>query len=176
MSEAPREPTAPGVNVAEAAQAAPAAREDPQVVVKPKSVTLAPESRMLPMLTGFDPMFERITVCAALDAPNFWEKTRAGVLSDTVPGTPVPFKAKVCGEPATESAKLRVAERVPGAVGTKLMETPQLAPAARTDPQVVVMRKSEDAGPASQILEMLVGLPPGLESTTVWDALVVQVP
>jgi hypothetical protein len=131
---------------------------------------------MLPMLTGFEPTFEKITVCAALVRPNCWEKTRAGALSDTVPGTPVPFKAKVCGEPATESAKLKVAERVPGAVGTKLTATEQLAPAARTDPQVVVMRKSEEAGPASQILEMLAELPPGLERTTVWDELVVQVP
>jgi hypothetical protein len=122
---------------------------------------------MLPMLMGFEPIFEKITVCAALEAPNFWEKTRADVLSDTVPGTPVPFKAKICGEPATESAKLKVAERVPAAVGTKLTLTLQFVPAARTDPQVVVMRKSEDAGPASQILEMFVGLPPGLESTTV---------
>jgi hypothetical protein len=57
---------------------------------------------MLPMLTAFEPVFEKITVCAALEAPNCWEKTRAGVLSDTVPATPVPFKAKVCGDPATE--------------------------------------------------------------------------
>jgi hypothetical protein len=69
-SEALRAPAAPGVNVAEAVQRAPATREAPQVVVKPKSLALAPESRMLPMLTGFEPMFEKVTVCAALAAPN----------------------------------------------------------------------------------------------------------
>ena len=51
-SEAVRTPVAEGVNVAEAVQCVPAAREEPQVVERLKSLTLDPDNRMLPMLTG----------------------------------------------------------------------------------------------------------------------------
>ena len=114
-------------------------------------------------------MFEKVTVWAALGTPSCCEKTRVDALSETDPPTPAPFRVTICGDPATESAKLNAAVRAPDAVGENVTETVQLAPTVKTDPHVIaMMRKSEDSEPASQMLEMFVSLPPpGFESVTV---------
>src|SRR6185437_6783508 len=55
---------------------------------------------------------------------------------------PVPLRLTVCGEPDALSATVRVPYREPLAVGVKVMEMVQLAPAATLDPQVFVSVKS----------------------------------
>ncbi len=50
---------------------------------------------------------------------------------------PVPVRLTACGAPAALSLKARIALKLPTEVGLKAMETVQLAPGVRDDPQVV---------------------------------------
>jgi hypothetical protein len=72
-----------------------------------------------------------------LGTPIEVEKLSDVALRTPIPAFPVPLNATLCGEPMTESLKSRVAVLLPIAVGTKVTETVQLAPAARFVPQVV---------------------------------------
>ena len=65
------------------------------------------------------------------------------------------------------------AERAPLAPGVKARVTVQLAPAANALPHVVVIPKSEEAAPVSQMLKMLSEAVPVLESVTGFDALTI---
>ncbi len=53
--------------------------------------------------------------------------------------TPVPVRVTLCGEPAAESLMSSAPLRVPVAVGVKLTAALQLTPAAKDEPQVVVI-------------------------------------
>ena len=72
LSETVREavlaPTAEGEKVTEMEQLAPAATEDPQVLVWAKSV---PAMEMLEMVRAAVPVLERVMDCAALVVPRF---------------------------------------------------------------------------------------------------------
>jgi hypothetical protein len=63
-----RAPAAAGVNVTEIAQLAPAATEEPQVLVSAKS----PEATIWVIARAAVPAFERVTVWLVLRAPTFW--------------------------------------------------------------------------------------------------------
>jgi len=61
------------------------------------------------------------------------------VSDDFKAATPIAVVIADCGDPAASSMKLRVALRVPLAVGAKLTETEQVAAGASDDPQVLVI-------------------------------------
>lgn len=58
----------------------------------------------------------------------------------------------LCGELAAESLKVNEAERVPAAAGANDTVTPQLAPAARLEPQLVLIVKSAALAPLKETL------------------------
>ena len=55
--------------------------------------------------------------------------------------SPVPLKEIDCGDPDASSVNATVALNVPVVLGAKIRDSEQLAPAARTDPQLLVCRK-----------------------------------
>ena len=63
----------------------------------------------------------------------------------SVEEVPLPESATTCGLFAAESVKLRVALRVPQAVGLNTTEATQLADAARLVPQVLLLRLKSGA-------------------------------
>jgi hypothetical protein len=65
-------------------------------------------------------------------------------LVDTLNPEPIPLKLIVCGELATLSVIVSVPVRGPTAVGVKVTEIVQFAPAATVVPQVLVWAKSPD--------------------------------
>jgi hypothetical protein len=76
--------------------------------------------------------------------------------------SPVPVRDAVCGLPVALSAMLRLPLRGPLAVGTKVMEIPQLATAATLVPQVLVCLKS----PLTDTREMVRAAEPVFVSVT----------
>ena len=73
---------------------------------------------------------------------------------------PVPERLMVCGLPVALSATLTIAERMPDAVGLKVMLIVQVDPALKLDPQVLVCTKSLRFTPETAILVTLnVALP-----------------
>jgi hypothetical protein len=62
-------------------------------------------------------------------------KNRVSIASGAAVPLPVPVSGTDCGLRAALSVKLKLAERVPGAVGEKVIETLQLAPAASVSPE-----------------------------------------
>ncbi len=91
------------------------------------------------MLKGLPPVFDNVTVCAALAVPINWlpNDNVAGLNMATPAVTPVPLKGTLCGEPAAESVTSSAALRVPAAVGVNVTEAVQCAPAAKDVPQVL---------------------------------------
>jgi hypothetical protein len=86
---------------------------------------------------------------------------------------PVPVIATDWGEPGALSVKLRVAERVPVALGVNVMETEQFAPAARLVPQVFAeIAKLDEFVPPSAIELMDAAVPPEFVRVTGCAALV----
>jgi hypothetical protein len=70
---------------------------------------------------------------------------------------PVPLNATVCGLPVAESAKLRVALRVPAADGLKTTEAEQFPAAARLVPHdLLEMLKSPAFAPVIAILLIMI--------------------
>jgi hypothetical protein len=59
-------------------------------------------------------------------------------LVETETASPPPLKATVCGEPLALSVIVSVPVRLPAAVGVKVTEIAQFAPAATLAPQVLV--------------------------------------
>jgi hypothetical protein len=66
-------------------------------------------------------------------------------LEETETASPPPLKATVCGDPLTLSVIVSVPVRLPAAVGVKVTEAVQPAPAARLAPHVFVSAKSPEA-------------------------------
>jgi hypothetical protein len=84
---------------------------------------------------------------------------------------PTPDSATVCGLLVAESVKLRVAVRVPSAVGLNTTVAEQFAVAARLAPQVVEMAKSEAFAPLMAMLPMLTAVVRPLPNITDCEAL-----
>jgi hypothetical protein len=166
-----RAPAAVGLKVAETVQLAPAARLAPQVVVAGKS-PLLPLSRMLEMVSAAAPVFFTVTVWTALAEPTLVAAKLKLVGLNEMAGVPVPvpLRETECGDPGALSVKTTAALRAPAAVGLKVTEIVQLAPAARLAPQVVVSGKSPLL-PVSPMLEMVSAAAPVFFSVIVWAAL-----
>ena len=146
VSEALRAPKADGVKVTLTVQLVPAESVVPQLVVEiAKSLALVPEIAIfagVAVARVAVPVFCKVEDWAALVVPVFWlpKVTTVGLqlIVGAVTVTPVPLRATVM--PAFVSFK--VAVRAPAAVGLKVTLTVQERPAARVDPQVVVLEKS----------------------------------
>ena len=65
----------------------------------------------------------------------------ASLINARVFQSPVPLKEIDCGDPDASSVNATVALNVPVILGAKIRDSEQLAPAARTDPQLLVCRK-----------------------------------
>jgi hypothetical protein len=156
------------VNFTEIEQFAPAATDVPQVLVCAKSPDVAIELRA----SAACPELANVTVCAALVVPVVCDaKVRLvgeGVAVG-VAATPVPLSATVCGEPMILSEIVTVPVRLPTAVGLKVTEIVQPAPAAMLAPQVLVSEKS----PEAPIKLKFKAAEPGLLIATVCAALAV---
>jgi hypothetical protein len=163
-----RVPDAVGVNVTLMAQFPPAARELPQLSVSAKS----PLVMMLVMVRVAVPVFDSVTVCAALVVPTVWLAKVSEVgerLAVVVDSVPVPVRPTVCGLPEALSLTLKLPVRVPDAVGVNVTLMVQFPPAARELPQLLVSAKS----PLAMMLLIVRVALPVLESVTVCAALVV---
>ncbi len=167
-------PPADGVMLTLIAQLAPAFRLPPQVVVLLKSDAFVPPIEMLVMVSVSVPVFDRVTVCAAVVVPK-GVAAKLSVVGDreTAGAIPVPERETVCGEEAALSLTLRVAVLVPLAVGLKVIAIEQFAPAARLEPHALFVLKSEGELPAKVTL-LIVSVPvPVFVNVTLCDALVV---
>jgi hypothetical protein len=130
-----------GLKVTAMAQLAPTATEVPQVLAWVKS----PVAAMLAMVRGPVPWLVRVTVLAALAVPTCWlEKFTVAELNETwgTGARPLPLRLAVCGEFPALSVIVRVAVRLPAAVGAKVTHMEQLAPLANVAPQLFVWAKS----------------------------------
>jgi len=112
-----------------------------------------------------------VTVCAELLVPTVWlAKVRFFVLRETTAcPVPMPARGSTCGESAALSVSVIEPVRVQIAVGAKVAEIVQLAPAARDAPQLLVC-------PNSALAAMLVissAVEPEFSKTTLLAALVV---
>ena len=163
-----RLPPAVGVKVTLMAQLAPAARLVPHVLDCAKSpLAVIPE-----MASAALPEFESFTCCAVLGVPTsrLEKVSEEGVAEAEGAGArPVPVRVTLWGLPEASSVTLTVPERVPPAVGVKVMLMLQFAAAARLAPQVLVWAKS----PLAAMLEILSVTFPEFVSFTDCAALVV---
>ena len=86
---------------------------------------------------------------------------------------PVPESATVCGEPVALSATLSDAAKPVADAGVKVTAMLQLALMASEAPQALTSAKSVGLVPVSEMLEMVSGAVPVLESATTVVLLVV---
>ena len=102
-----------GVNVTEIVHEAPAATDEPQVLVWEKSPGFAPPMAMLVMESVALLVLESVAVWAVLELPMKMlpKLNDAGVSTAAGAGTavPVPLSATVCGEPLALSVTVRAA-------------------------------------------------------------------
>ncbi len=137
-----RVPEAVGVNVTLMVQFAPAATELPQLLVCAKSPLFVPVTAMLVRFSEALPVFESVTVCAALVVPTVWlvkvNEEAERLTTGAEAAAPVPVRLTDCGLPEVLSAMLKVPVRVPDAVGVNVVLIVQFAPTATELPQVSV--------------------------------------
>src|ERR1035437_10222364 len=163
-----RRPTTVGVKVTWMVQLAPPASDEPQLLAWPKSPVAA-----IPVnVSAAPPVFTSVSIWMALVVPRVWlAKGSAAGLSEIAAGTasPIPVRLSNCGELAALSEKLMVPVRAPGAVGLKVTEMVQLAPAATGEPQVLARAKS----PVAAIVDTVSAAVPLLVSVTFTTGLIV---
>ena len=179
MIEAERFPRALGEKVTLIVQFPPAATEPLQVLVCAKSPELTPPTAMLLTLRAAFPMLFTVTVCAALVVDNVWPvKVRLLAVRLTVGPLPAPVRLTDCwlpGKSLVLSVMIKVAVRLPVALGLKVTLTVQLVPPANELPQVVVSPKSPGLPPVNAMLLIIRAAFPVLLSVNVWALLVVPV-
>src|SRR5438105_3019414 len=107
---------------------------------------------------------EKEVKAAPLTSMLFWTCTKAGPEPTTA--VPVPVRLVVWGLLLALSVTVRVAVRVPAAVGVKVTLIVQLPPAATLVPQLLVCVKSPLLVPVTAMLVMLKAVLPGLERVT----------
>src|SRR5215472_17384493 len=117
------------------------ARLAPHVVLEIlKSAALVPVMATLLMVMEEPGPFDSVTDCAALPVPTcVAANERLAGDADALAGIapPVPERVTIWGLFVAESAKFRLAVRVPAAVGLKTSVAEQLAPTDKVSPQVV---------------------------------------
>ncbi len=129
-----------GVKVREMVHWAAALRVAPQVLFCANCRGFGPVNPILVMLSVALPGLESVTVWAGLVVPTGWlpKATLAGFRFTAGWPTPVPVRLTLCGLPGALSATESEAERARAAVGVKVTEMVQLAPALRLRlPQVL---------------------------------------
>jgi hypothetical protein len=153
LSKAVRTPGADGAKLTEALQVDPTANTPGHAVLNLKSGASCPDRLIAEIDKGTPPVFVSVKLWGALEDPIVWpEKLILETFRLACAGrTPAPAKVTIWGELATESLKIRVAERTPTALGTKVTATVQLAWTVRTAPQVVAIVKSAAFVPAIQM-------------------------
>ncbi len=172
-SEAERLPETWGANVTLMVQLLPAPTELPQLFVWAKALALLPVNPMLLREREAFPVLLSVTVCAELVVPRVWLlKVKLAGLTPAVGAVPVPLRLTVCGLVVALSVMLKVAERLPGAVGVNVTLIVQVALAATELPQVLVSAKSPGLVPVGAIPLMPRAVFPELVRVTVWAALV----
>lgn len=153
-----RVPEALGLNTSVAEQLAPTERLAPHVLPDTtKSNGLVPVTAT-PLIVMGDvfPLFSVTDWDAALVPTAVLPKVIDAGLAATTPLVPSPERAIVCGLSPSESWKLRMAVRVPVAVGPNTMFAVQLAPCARVVPQVLLNTvKSPGLAPVKLMLLIL---------------------
>jgi len=140
VKEAERLPVAVGEKVTETVQLLAAASTLPQVVVMPKSAVLVPLSQMLKIFSAALPVFESVTVFAALTSPTFWlpNARLAGEIETcgTAATFPLPLSDACSDVPATFSefpVMVAVPFNGPLVDGTSAIAVKQAEPAASAD-------------------------------------------
>lgn len=157
-SVAVRVPTAIGLNTTVAEQLVETARLTPHVVPDmAKSDALAPVMvTPLKLSDELRPLDSVADWAALADPIPVLVNPRLDTLAVTVPLTPRPLSATVCGLLPSESLKFNVAARAPVAVGPKTMLAVQLAAGASVVPQVLLkIEKSLAFAPLKLTLLML---------------------
>jgi hypothetical protein len=81
---------------------------------------------------------------------------------------PVPLRGTLCGLAAASSVIVRLALRLPRAVGVKVTEIVQEAAAAKVAGQVAVWAKWAESAPVRSMLLIARGADPLLVRVTVW--------
>lgn len=170
-----RVPPAVGVKVTLIVQLAPAAKVEPQVVVRAKSPAFVPVKEVTIEVRLVVPMLLRVTTWAELVVPATW-LPKVRLPGARVTPVPVPVRATVCGLPEALSVMESEAVREPIALGLNVMLKVQLSPTARVAPQVVVRVKSAALVPVTLVLLMVILAVPVLVSVTVLALLVVLSP
>ena len=170
-----RVPPAVGVKVTLIVQLAPAAKVEPQVVVRAKSPAFVPVKEVTIEVRLVVPMLLRVTTWAELVVPATW-LPKVRLPGARVTPVPVPVRATVCGLPEALSVMKSEAVREPIALGLNVMLKVQLSPTARVAPQVVVRVKSAALVPVTLVLLMVILAVPVLVSVTVLALLVVLSP
>ena len=173
---APRLPGAPGVKVTEMVQLDPAVTEPAQLFVGAKSVELVPLIAILAIVNVAEPELLSVVVKAAVATPTVWlPKTRVeGDTAAAATPTPVPVRLTVCVEPAVLfalSVTVRVAVRLPLAVGEKVTAILQLEAAATLPAQLFVVEKLLAFVPLRAMLAIVRAAEPALLSVIVCAAL-----
>jgi hypothetical protein len=174
VNVAVRVPVVDGVNVTEMVQVAEGARLAPHVFAEiAKSPALAPDIVMLFRLIGSDGPLVSVTVRGALVVCGaVGGNTRLDGRTLALATAAAPVKATVRGMPA-ESVIVRVAVRVPVAVGVKVTAMLQLDEGARVAPQVLLaIAKSPALAPEMAMLFTVNAAVPPLVNVTVCGELV----
>src|SRR5438874_444914 len=165
-----------GVKVTLIVQLPPAATLAPQLLVCPKSPGLVPVKPMLVMVNAAPLGFESVTALAALVAPTFWLPNVSEVGERRGGAIPVPDTTAVCGLLLALSVTVKIALRVPVAVGVKvtlMVHFPSPRTADVLGGQLLVCPKSPGLVPVKPMLVMVNAVPLGFESVTALAALVV---
>jgi hypothetical protein len=169
-----RVPTAPGLNETDTEHEPEAARPAVQVEAEMvKSAALAPVMAMLLSVMAAGPL-ESVTDCDALPDPTDVPANvrLEGETLAVEAANPVPDSVTAWGLLVPESVKVRVAVRVPAAVGLKTTVAEQLAAAARLAAQVVPeIVKSEALAPVVAIPLMVTVVARPLANVADCDAL-----
>ena len=97
-------------------------------------------------------------------APGWMLCVGVEALTTYVPAEPIPEMAADCGEPAALSATEIAALKVAAEAGVKVTVMVQVAPAASEAGQLLVWPKLLVLAPVIEMLEMVRGVFPGLES------------
>jgi hypothetical protein len=142
------EPARVGVKVTLRVQLAPAVSLEPQLLVWAKSLLFVPAMVTPVTLSVVLPVFNSVTVCAALVVLSTWlpNERVVGDRLATAP-TPVPVSITVCGLIVALSVMVSAPDLVPGAVGVNVTLTEQvpLAGIGEEDTQVSLSAKSPEA-------------------------------
>jgi len=170
-------PAAAGVKVTPMLQVPPALRLLPQVLVAiVKAEALAPPIAIEVIGRDAVPALVSVKLCAALVEPTVTLPKDAvdGVSAacGAVEFAPVPLNEAVWGEPAASSATATDALKLPAAVGPKVTEIVQFAPAARDALQVFVWWNWPASAPVTLMPLMFSTALPGFDKVSVCAALV----